>query len=58
MSDSEQLRKTSLHDVHVAAGARLIDFAGWDMPVWYESATDEHLAVRSAAGIFDLGHMG
>lgn len=50
-------RQTPLHDVHVAAGARMIDFAGWDMPVWYDSATDEHHAVRTAAGLFDLSHM-
>jgi len=58
MSDSEVLRQTTLHAVHVEAGARLIDFAGWDMPVWYDSATNEHVAVRTHAGIFDLGHMG
>jgi len=50
-------RLTPLHEVHVALGARMIDFAGWDMPVWYGSATDEHHAVRSAAGLFDLSHM-
>jgi len=50
-------RRTPLHSVHEAQGARLIDFAGWDMPVWYDSATAEHHAVRSAAGLFDLSHM-
>jgi len=50
-------RTTPLHQVHEELGARMIDFAGWDMPVWYDSATDEHHAVRSAAGLFDLSHM-
>jgi aminomethyltransferase len=50
-------RQTSLHQVHEELGARMIDFAGWDMPVWYDSATNEHHAVRSAAGLFDLSHM-
>ena len=50
-------RQTPLHQVHEALGARMIDFAGWDMPVWYNSATAEHHAVRSAAGLFDLSHM-
>lgn len=50
-------RTTPLHPVHEDLGARMIDFAGWDMPVWYNSATDEHHAVRSAAGLFDLSHM-
>ena len=50
-------RQTPLHQIHEELGARMIDFAGWDMPVWYDSATDEHHAVRSAAGLFDLSHM-
>ena len=50
-------RLTPLHEVHQARGARMIDFAGWDMPVWYDSATAEHHAVRNAAGLFDLSHM-
>lgn len=50
-------RRTPLHERHVELGARLIDFAGWDMPVWYEGALDEHHAVRNAAGLFDLSHM-
>ncbi len=52
------LRTTPLHDSHVALGARLVPFAGWEMPVWYTSALEEHRAVRHAAGLFDLGHMG
>jgi len=50
-------RTTQLHQLHTELGARMIDFAGWDMPVWYDSAIDEHHAVRNAAGLFDLGHM-
>jgi len=56
--ETETLRGTPLHDVHVDLGARLVPFAGWEMPVWYTSALDEHRAVRKAAGLFDLGHMG
>jgi aminomethyltransferase len=52
------LRRTPLHDRHVAAGARLVPFAGWEMPVQYESVKAEHLAVRSACGVFDVSHMG
>ena len=52
------LRTTALHEAHVALGARLVPFAGWEMPVWYTSALEEHRAVRQAAGVFDLGHMG
>lgn len=51
-------RKTALYDRHVAAGARMIPFAGWIMPVQYEGILAEHRAVRGAAGLFDLGHMG
>ncbi|HWH10334.1 MAG TPA: glycine cleavage system aminomethyltransferase GcvT [Solirubrobacteraceae bacterium] len=52
------LRRTPLFESHRAAGARLIDFAGWEMPVQYGGVIEEHLAVRSAAGIFDVSHMG
>jgi len=55
---TEALRKTSLHQAHIELGARLVPFAGWEMPVWYGSALDEHRAVREAVGLFDLGHMG
>jgi aminomethyltransferase len=50
--------KTACHPWHVAHGGRMIDFAGWDMPVQYGSIIDEHQAVRRAAGIFDIAHMG
>ena len=55
---ASDLRRTPLHDQHVAAGARLVPFAGWEMPVQYDGVKAEHLAVRSAAGIFDVSHMG
>jgi aminomethyltransferase len=53
-----ELRRSPLHDLHVAAGAAFTDFAGWQMPVRYTSDLAEHAAVRSAAGLFDLSHMG
>jgi glycine hydroxymethyltransferase len=53
-----ELRRTSLYDTHVAMGARMVGFGGWDMPVWYSSVSDEHQAVREAAGLFDVSHMG
>ncbi len=53
-----ELRRTPLYDRHVAAGARLVPFAGWEMPVQYEGVGPEHLAVRSSCGVFDVSHMG
>jgi aminomethyltransferase len=50
--------KTALDSRHRALGARMIPFAGWEMPVQYKSLVEEHLAVRNAAGLFDLSHMG
>src|SRR5436190_12670441 len=50
--------RTPLYDRHVALGARMVDFAGWDMPVQYTSIVEEHQAVRTAAGLFDISHMG
>ena len=52
------MRQTALIDEHRAAGARLVDFAGWEMPVQYAGILDEHRAVRERAGLFDLSHMG
>ena len=52
------LHQTPLHDRHVALGAKLIDFAGWLMPVQYAGIIEEHRAVRERAGLFDLSHMG
>lgn len=54
----QDLRRTALYDSHVAAGARMVPFAGWEMPVRYSSVLDEHRAVREAAGLFDVSHMG
>ena len=51
------LKETPLHATHRAAGARMVDFGGWDMPVHYGSQIDEHHAVRSDAGMFDVSHM-
>ncbi len=52
------LKRTSLYAAHQKLGGKLIEFGGWEMPVQYTSITDEHLAVRNAAGIFDISHMG
>ncbi len=52
------LKQTPLNAVHRAAGARMVDFGGWDMPVEYSGLIAEHLAVRNAVGIFDVSHMG
>ncbi len=54
----ETLRRTPLFDAHVAAGAKMVEFAGWEMPVQYEGVGAEHLAVRERCGIFDVSHMG
>ncbi len=54
----EALKRTALHDRHVTLGARIVPFAGWEMPIQYEGILAEHRAVRTAAGLFDLGHMG
>jgi glycine hydroxymethyltransferase len=51
-------RQTTLYDIHRRAGARLGPFAGWEMPIRYTSVQEEHLAVRQAAGLFDVSHMG
>jgi aminomethyltransferase len=50
-------KRTPLYDEHVAAGAKIVDFSGWDMPLHYGSQLDEHHAVRQAAGVFDVSHM-
>ena len=57
-AETDTLRRTPLHDRHVAAGARLVPFAGWEMPVQYAGIREEHAAVRERAGIFDVSHMG
>ena len=53
-----ELRKTPLHARHRASNARMVPFAGWEMPVDYSGITNEHLAVRTRAGVFDVSHMG
>jgi aminomethyltransferase len=55
---TETLKRTPLHDRHVAAGAKLVPFAGWEMPVQYAGIREEHMAVRERCGIFDVSHMG
>jgi aminomethyltransferase len=54
----ETLLHTPLHDRHVALGAKMVPFAGWDMPVQYSGVIPEHRAVRTDAGVFDVSHMG
>ena len=55
---TQTLQRTPLHDRHVALGARMVPFAGWEMPVQYAGVIQEHLAVRTDAGAFDVSHMG
>ncbi|HEX6293152.1 MAG TPA: glycine cleavage system aminomethyltransferase GcvT [Herpetosiphonaceae bacterium] len=52
------LRQTPLYDLHRSSGAKMVPFSGWEMPVWYTSVVEEHRAVRSTAGLFDVSHMG
>ena len=52
------MHKTALHGEHLARGAKMTDFHGWDMPLYYTSIIEEHKCVRSAAGLFDISHMG
>ncbi len=52
------LRRSPLYETHVEAGAKLVPFAGWEMPVQYDGIKEEHIAVRTHAGIFDVSHMG
>src|SRR6478609_1570520 len=58
MSSAPGLRVTPLNAVHRSLGAKMVDFGGWDMPVQYSGIIDEHNAVRSAVGVFDVSHMG
>ena len=53
-----ELKRTPLNEVHRKLGANMVPFAGWDMPVWYTSVSEEHQAVRETAGLFDVAHMG
>jgi aminomethyltransferase len=52
------LKRTPLYEAHVAAGAKLVPFVGWEMPVEYDGIKDEHLRVRGSCGVFDVSHMG
>src|SRR4029077_302676 len=52
------LAQTPLYDWHVAHGARMVDFAGWSMPVQYSSIVAEHQATRTSVGLFDISHIG
>src|SRR5919198_3523135 len=54
----QTLRRTPLHGRHLAAGARMVPFAGWEMPVQYAGVIPEHRAVREDCGVFDVSHMG
>src|ERR1700721_227371 len=56
--ESASLKRTPLYEVHRAAGAKMVDFGGWEMPVQYSGLIDEHKTVRAAAGLFDVSHMG
>lgn len=58
VGEATTLRRTPLHAAHLALGARMVPFAGWEMPVQYRGIMEEHLAVRSRAGLFDVSHMG
>ncbi len=52
------LKRTPLHAFHVAAGAKMVDFAGWEMPLWYRSVVEEHVHTRASGSLFDVSHMG
>jgi glycine hydroxymethyltransferase len=54
----QAVQRTPIFGTHKALGAKIIPFAGWEMPVWYSSVVEEHLAVRQSAGLFDVAHMG
>lgn len=58
MSDHPTPHRTALYNEHVSAGGRMVDFAGWEMPVQYTGILDEHRSVREAVGMFDISHMG
>ncbi len=57
-AEDAPLKRTALFENHKALGGRIVPFAGWEMPVWYTSVSEEHAAVRQAAGLFDVSHMG
>jgi len=57
MGDSPPVR-TALFDEHVALNANIVDFHGFELPIWYSNITEEHIACRTEAGLFDVSHMG
>ena len=57
MSEGKPAR-TALYDEHVSLGANIVDFHGFELPIWYSSIKEEHLACRSGVGLFDVSHMG
>lgn len=57
-ASSDELKRTPLHAVHTAAGAKMVPYAGWHMPIEYTGVVSEHVAVRTSAGLFDVSHMG
>ena len=52
------MKRTPLYDFHVRCGARMVDFAGWEMPILYTGIVEEHVHTREAASVFDVSHMG
>ena len=59
MDETDSLHRTALFDWHVAHGGRMVDFAGWELPVFYDTgAIAEHELTRSSVGLFDIDHMG
>jgi len=58
MSNSESLKSTALSDLHISLGAKMVPFAGYNMPVQYTNLREEHMAVRNSVGMFDVSHMG
>src|SRR6202161_4838479 len=57
-TNASAIRETALNSVHRRMGAKMVNFGGWDMPVEYSGIVSEHLATRTAAGLFDVSHMG
>ena len=55
---SDQLKQTPFYDMHLEGGGKMVPFAGFEMPIQYEGIKAEHTAVRTAAGLFDVSHMG
>src|SRR5215216_1190243 len=58
MTRSSELKKSPLHERHVALGAKFAEFGGWEMPLEYSGVVAEHTAVRTSVGIFDVSHLG